>query len=134
MSIFAKIMLVWFAAQTAFALFLMFGARELPWHRRAIAAFGSVGMGLSLAALLFAPTPPAGYDGKGLSDWQAILLFAINLSLTIKLILYFRRGETSFSCLGTIGRAIGCVAVAWGMFALAMLSIAALWAVVIAIS
>lgn len=127
-------MLVWFAAQMAFALFLMFGARELPWQRRAVAAFGSVGMGLSFAALLFAPNPPGARDVKGLSDWQGMLLLLINLGLSIKLLFYFRNSETRFSCLGTIGRVIGCVAVAWGMFALAMLSIAALWALIIAIS
>jgi len=42
------------------------------------------------------------------------------------LAMHFYRREVSFSCLGTFGRIISCAAVAWGSFALVVLSLGTL--------
>ena len=122
-------LLILFAGQLALGAFLMFGyGTGAPLRRRAFAAFGSVGMVICVIAIIAVGDsaesvnrpPPLGAAMIG-------LLFLLNSSCAIKLVLFFRDPDAgNFSCLGTIGRVAGCLVVAWGVFAFFAIGIALL--------
>jgi hypothetical protein len=113
-----------FAFQMALALFLMFGAPGVPWYKRAVAAFGSVGLAICVLALVVSPKTTDPFEQKEYGSVIVGVALLINIGLALRLFAYFRGGGGNFSCLGTIGRLIGCVAVAWGVFALVTIGIA----------
>ena len=128
---FSAVLIGVFALQMGVALFLMFGHRGVPLHRRALAALGSAGMAISLAAIMFAPRPE---NQENLTAAASVVMIVLNVALAIQLVSHFRNHRESFSCLGTVGRLIGCAAVAWGVFALLTFGIVLMMGLVSALS
>ncbi|QNM81764.1 hypothetical protein H8M03_06730 [Sphingomonas sabuli] len=117
-------MAVLFAAQMALGLFLMFGHPGVPWYKRAIAAFGSVGMALCVLAFFYATRDAPTFEEPEVRWSTIVSLLVANGVLAARLIGYFRSSHLEMSCFGTIGRMVGCLAVAWGVFALLAVSLA----------
>ena len=117
-----------FVAELGLIAFLMFGSPSLPWHRRAWAAMASAGMALSFLAVIFGPGTKALTQNAPDNAWLGTLAL-LDVALFAKIFLHFLWRKDEFSCLGTVGRMIGCAIVAWGTFALIVLTLGTLIAV-----
>jgi hypothetical protein len=129
---------VWLTAILAFefalATFLLFAARGMAWYKRAFGAFASL-----MFAILFLIFLYYGVSGRARDlpplDWHtlAVVFLIVNI-LGFQLGNRFLRREAGFSCFGTIGRLLGCVAVGWAGFALLILGLVLAMGLVSAIS
>jgi hypothetical protein len=116
------------AGELAIAAFIVFAIPRLAWWRRAAMApfalvlgFGAVGIARDIANGQLDSYP-------AMEPGPAIGLFLLANLIGYQTVAMIRSTEASGrpSCLGTVGRMAGCVVVAWGMFALAVLGLAVL--------
>ena len=105
-------------------LFLAFAGRGLPWYKRGIAAFGSLGCLVIFLTLFYHLVTGQAADLPPIEPKLLIFLFIFVNIFGFKLVAMLRRGVAPSGCFGTLFKMAGCVIVGWAGFALLVLGCA----------
>jgi peptidoglycan/LPS O-acetylase OafA/YrhL len=96
-----------FLAELMVGCFLVFGKSGVAWYKRIIAAF--FGLGCLILFVVVVVTTLSGQEHFDFDLKTLAVIFVLANLMAIRLFLYVR--ENPPSCLGTMGKMLGCLAV-----------------------
>ncbi|MES2904785.1 MAG: hypothetical protein V4696_11420 [Pseudomonadota bacterium] len=107
-------------AEFALGLFLVFGGSNVPWYKRATAAFFGLGCFVISAVLITRLVTGQTVDLPPIEPTMLIVLFVFVNIFGFRLVRFLRQDERPSGFLGSLLKMAGCLAIGWAGFALVL--------------